>query len=46
MIEEYDTHFELWDKKKLLDFMKFVKFNFATNLDHLLDCYDEWMRGN
>ena len=38
--------FKDWNYLRLLDFLKFIEYNFPEELKKFLDAHDEWMRGN
>ena len=38
--------FSKWSKERLVDFLMGVQQNLPEVIEYVLDCYDEWMRGN
>ena len=38
--------FSKWSKENLVEFLENVRYNCPEMLEFLLECYDEWMRGN
>ena len=40
------TDFSKWSKENLANFLENVQENRPNFIEYLLECYDEWMRGN
>ena len=40
------TNFNKWNKKALIDLLKFFEYNFPINFKEVMNRFEEWKRGD